>query len=185
MGFYVDDIEAVVAGLCPRGVVFEQYDGAVNGIMDIEGNYPDLAAELMRQLQSAAHRTERVVLRTVSACCEALLAPAPELDSTFRAALTACDASTLPLEHARTLPCDAGAAADLHGAVRPGLLAGRKSNRNAGRAAEVRAGRPSPGRPLRRLRFRSALGHSQFASVAMRMASSRLCASSLCMIVDR
>ena len=23
-----------------RGVVFEQYDGAVNGIMDIEGNYP-------------------------------------------------------------------------------------------------------------------------------------------------
>jgi catechol 2,3-dioxygenase-like lactoylglutathione lyase family enzyme len=40
MGFYVDDIEAAVADLRDRGVVFEQYDGAVNGIMDIEGNYP-------------------------------------------------------------------------------------------------------------------------------------------------
>ncbi|WP_063044373.1 VOC family protein [Nocardia pseudovaccinii] len=40
MGFYVDDIEATVAGLRARGVVFEEYDGAVNGIMDIEGNYP-------------------------------------------------------------------------------------------------------------------------------------------------
>jgi len=40
MGFYVDDIEAVVAGLRARGVVFEDYDGAVNGIVDIEGNYP-------------------------------------------------------------------------------------------------------------------------------------------------
>ena len=40
MGFYVDDIEAAVADLRARGVVFEQYDGAVNGIMDIEGNYP-------------------------------------------------------------------------------------------------------------------------------------------------
>ena len=40
MAFDVDDIEAAVAGLRARGVVFEKYDGAVNGIMDIEGNYP-------------------------------------------------------------------------------------------------------------------------------------------------
>ena len=40
MSFYVDDIEATVAGLRARGVVFEEYDGVVNGIMDIEGNYP-------------------------------------------------------------------------------------------------------------------------------------------------
>ena len=40
MGFYVDDIEATVAALRARGVVFEEYPGAVNGIMDIEGNYP-------------------------------------------------------------------------------------------------------------------------------------------------
>ena len=40
MAFYVDDVEAAVAGLRARGVVFEEYDGAVNGIMDIEGNYP-------------------------------------------------------------------------------------------------------------------------------------------------
>src|ERR1700721_959222 len=40
MVFYVDDIEAAVAGLRARGVVFERYDGTVNGIMDIEGNYP-------------------------------------------------------------------------------------------------------------------------------------------------
>ncbi|WP_158891640.1 VOC family protein [Amycolatopsis anabasis] len=40
MTFYVDDIEAAVADLRARGVVFEQYDGAVNGIMDIEGYYP-------------------------------------------------------------------------------------------------------------------------------------------------
>ncbi|MFJ7215093.1 VOC family protein [Amycolatopsis sp. NPDC098790] len=40
MGFYVDDIEAAVAGLRARGVVFEEYDGCVNGIMEIRGNYP-------------------------------------------------------------------------------------------------------------------------------------------------
>ncbi|MFI6367781.1 VOC family protein [Nocardia sp. NPDC050630] len=40
LGFYVDDIEATVASLRARGVVFEEYDGTVNGIMDIEGNYP-------------------------------------------------------------------------------------------------------------------------------------------------
>ncbi|WP_372666565.1 VOC family protein [Amycolatopsis kentuckyensis] len=40
LGFYVDDIEATVAGLRARGVVFEEYDGCVNGIMDIRGNYP-------------------------------------------------------------------------------------------------------------------------------------------------
>lgn len=40
MAFYVEDIEAAVADLRARGVAFEQYEGAVNGIMDIEGNYP-------------------------------------------------------------------------------------------------------------------------------------------------
>lgn len=40
MSFYVDDIEATVADLRARGVVFEEYEGTVNGIMDIEGNYP-------------------------------------------------------------------------------------------------------------------------------------------------
>jgi catechol 2,3-dioxygenase-like lactoylglutathione lyase family enzyme len=40
MSFSVDDIEAAVAALRARGVVFEEYEGAVNGIMDIEGNYP-------------------------------------------------------------------------------------------------------------------------------------------------
>jgi catechol 2,3-dioxygenase-like lactoylglutathione lyase family enzyme len=40
MAFYVDDIEAAVAALRARGVVFEEYEGAVDAIMDIEGNYP-------------------------------------------------------------------------------------------------------------------------------------------------
>ena len=40
LGFYVDDIEAAVAELRARGVVFEDYEGCVNGIMDIRGNYP-------------------------------------------------------------------------------------------------------------------------------------------------
>jgi catechol 2,3-dioxygenase-like lactoylglutathione lyase family enzyme len=40
LALYVDDIEAAVADLRARGVVFEEYEGAVNGIMDIEGNYP-------------------------------------------------------------------------------------------------------------------------------------------------
>ena len=44
MGWEVDDIEATVAGLRSRGVVFEEYDSpdlqTVNGIADIEGNYP-------------------------------------------------------------------------------------------------------------------------------------------------
>ena len=40
MGFYVDDIESTVAGLKARGVVFEEYPGCVDSIMDIEGNYP-------------------------------------------------------------------------------------------------------------------------------------------------
>ena len=39
-GWEVDDIERIVDELTADGVVFEQYDGAVNGIMDIEGNYP-------------------------------------------------------------------------------------------------------------------------------------------------
>lgn len=40
LAFYVDDIEAAVDELRGRGVVFEEYEGSVNGIMDIEGNYP-------------------------------------------------------------------------------------------------------------------------------------------------
>lgn len=40
LGFYVDDIEAAVAELRARGVVFEEYEGCVSGIMDIRGNYP-------------------------------------------------------------------------------------------------------------------------------------------------
>ena len=44
MGWEVDDIEATVAELRARGVVFEEYDApglaTVDGIADIEGNYP-------------------------------------------------------------------------------------------------------------------------------------------------
>jgi catechol 2,3-dioxygenase-like lactoylglutathione lyase family enzyme len=44
MGWEVDDIEATVAELRGRGVVFEEYDvpglRTVDGIADIEGNYP-------------------------------------------------------------------------------------------------------------------------------------------------
>jgi len=44
MGWEVEDLEAVVAELRRRGVVFEEYDlpelRTVNGIVDIEGNYP-------------------------------------------------------------------------------------------------------------------------------------------------
>jgi catechol 2,3-dioxygenase-like lactoylglutathione lyase family enzyme len=40
MAFYVDDIEATVTALRARGVVFEEYAGAVDGIVDIAGNYP-------------------------------------------------------------------------------------------------------------------------------------------------
>ncbi len=40
MGFYVEDIEATVADLKDRGVVFEEYPGCVDSIMDVEGNYP-------------------------------------------------------------------------------------------------------------------------------------------------
>ena len=44
MAFYVDDIDAEVAGLRGRGVVFEEYRipglPMVNGIVDIPGNYP-------------------------------------------------------------------------------------------------------------------------------------------------
>src|SRR3954451_640949 len=46
MAFTVDDIEAVVGELRARGVVFEEYDGpgfrTVNGIADIDGNYPSV-----------------------------------------------------------------------------------------------------------------------------------------------
>src|SRR5919112_55306 len=44
MGWEVEDIEATVAALRARGVVFEEYDlpglTTVDGIADIEGNYP-------------------------------------------------------------------------------------------------------------------------------------------------
>lgn len=40
MGYYVDDIESTVAELRARGVVFEEYEGCVDGIMTIQGNYP-------------------------------------------------------------------------------------------------------------------------------------------------
>jgi predicted enzyme related to lactoylglutathione lyase len=44
MGFEVDDIDATVAELKRRGVVFEEYDlpgfKTVGGIADISGNYP-------------------------------------------------------------------------------------------------------------------------------------------------
>ena len=44
MGWEVDDIEATVRDLRSRGVVFEEYDlpglKTVDGIADIEGNYP-------------------------------------------------------------------------------------------------------------------------------------------------
>jgi catechol 2,3-dioxygenase-like lactoylglutathione lyase family enzyme len=44
MGWEVDDIEATVAELRSRGVVFEEYDipglETVDGIANIEGNYP-------------------------------------------------------------------------------------------------------------------------------------------------
>jgi catechol 2,3-dioxygenase-like lactoylglutathione lyase family enzyme len=48
MGFEVDDIEATVAELRSRGVVFEDYDApglrTRDGIADIEGNYPSKGA---------------------------------------------------------------------------------------------------------------------------------------------
>lgn len=44
MAFYVDDIETTVAGLKARGVVFEEYPGCINSIMDIQGNYPAFLA---------------------------------------------------------------------------------------------------------------------------------------------
>ena len=44
MALEVEDIEATVAALRARGVVFEEYDAprlkTQNGIADIDGNYP-------------------------------------------------------------------------------------------------------------------------------------------------
>ena len=44
MGFEVDDIEATVAELRRRGVVFEEYDlpglNTIDAVAEIEGNYP-------------------------------------------------------------------------------------------------------------------------------------------------
>ena len=46
MGWQVEDIEAVVAELRRRGVVFEEYDvpglRTVNDIAEIQGNYPSI-----------------------------------------------------------------------------------------------------------------------------------------------
>ncbi len=48
MAWEVDDIEATVAGLRERGVVFEEYDGpgltTVDGIAEVSGNYPSKGA---------------------------------------------------------------------------------------------------------------------------------------------
>ncbi|HEX6468180.1 MAG TPA: VOC family protein [Streptosporangiaceae bacterium] len=48
MAWTVDDIDAVVAGLRARGVVFEEYDGpglkTVDGIAHVTGNYPSTGA---------------------------------------------------------------------------------------------------------------------------------------------
>src|SRR5215217_620578 len=44
MGFEVDDLEATVAELRSRGVVFEEYEFTRDGIADIEGNYPSKGA---------------------------------------------------------------------------------------------------------------------------------------------
>jgi hypothetical protein len=48
MAFEVEDLEATVAELRARGVVFEEYDlpgfRTVGGIADIEGNYPSKGA---------------------------------------------------------------------------------------------------------------------------------------------
>ncbi|MEU4253319.1 VOC family protein [Amycolatopsis sp. NPDC026612] len=40
VAFYVDDLEATVAVLRERGVVFEEYEGMRGSIMEIRGNYP-------------------------------------------------------------------------------------------------------------------------------------------------
>jgi catechol 2,3-dioxygenase-like lactoylglutathione lyase family enzyme len=44
MAWEVDDIEATVAALRARGVMFEEYDApgleTINGVADIKGNYP-------------------------------------------------------------------------------------------------------------------------------------------------
>jgi catechol 2,3-dioxygenase-like lactoylglutathione lyase family enzyme len=44
IGFEVEDIDAVVADLRARGVVFEEFDApgseVVDGIIEVEGNYP-------------------------------------------------------------------------------------------------------------------------------------------------
>lgn len=42
MSWTVTDIEAVVGELRRRGVEFEEYDFTVNGIADIDGNYPSV-----------------------------------------------------------------------------------------------------------------------------------------------
>jgi catechol 2,3-dioxygenase-like lactoylglutathione lyase family enzyme len=45
MGFEVEDLDAVVAELRERGVVFEEYEGVTrDGVADIEGNYPSKGA---------------------------------------------------------------------------------------------------------------------------------------------
>lgn len=40
LAFNVDDLDATVAALRARGVVFEEYEGTVGGIVEIDGNYP-------------------------------------------------------------------------------------------------------------------------------------------------
>lgn len=49
LGWHVDDVEATVAELRRRGVVFEQVDApglrAVDGIVEVEGNYPSTGGD--------------------------------------------------------------------------------------------------------------------------------------------
>jgi catechol 2,3-dioxygenase-like lactoylglutathione lyase family enzyme len=40
MAFDVEDLEATMAELRSRGLVFEEYDGTVDGVVTVEGNYP-------------------------------------------------------------------------------------------------------------------------------------------------
>jgi hypothetical protein len=54
MGWEVDDIEATIRVLAARGVVFEEYDlpglRTIDGIAEIEGNYPSKGTGGARRL---------------------------------------------------------------------------------------------------------------------------------------
>ncbi len=69
MGWEVADIEATVASLRARGVVFEEYDlpglKTVNGIADIAGNYPSKGAER----RALGLRTARATFSASASLC--------------------------------------------------------------------------------------------------------------------